>query len=214
MKKLLLIGGGGHCKSVIDSLKSKYNEFDEIAIIDRNTALVNQGINVIGKDQDLKYLFSKGYNYAFVTVGSVGNPSVRIKLYNLIKEIGYIIPTIIDRSSIVSSNAELCEGVFVGKGAIINAGTKIGNCSIINTGAVVEHDCKIGSFVHVAPGSVLCGNVQVGNNSHIGANATVIQGMQVGKNSIVGAGTVVIHSIGDEATVIGNPGRMKGEDNI
>lgn len=210
MKKILLVGGGGHCNSVIDTLMSANYDFGEIAIIDtrENYGKCVQGVRVIGTDDDLPDLFRQGYKYAFVTVGSVGNPQLRIQLYNMLISIGFEIPIIADKSSIVSRTADIASGVFIGKGVIINAGTAIGACSIINTGAVIEHDCNIGAFVHAAPGCTICGSVQVGNNTHIGANATVIQGVHIGNDVVIGAGSVVIRDVKDECTVVGNPGRV------
>ena len=92
-KKILLIGGGGHCKSVLDSLL-ELNEYAEIGIVDKKENLGKSvmGVPVVGCDDDLPALFRDGYRYAFVTLGSIGNPTLRIKLFNLLSEIGYEIP--------------------------------------------------------------------------------------------------------------------------
>lgn len=209
MKKLLLIGGGGHCKSVIDSLLSRNSDFERIGIIDVSEKVGEDilGVKIIGTDSDLENLYSEGYVYAFITIGSVGNPEKRKQIYHRIKKIGYIVPNIIDSESVIGKNIQIGEGVFVGKRAVINSGTQIDNCAIINTGAIIEHDCKIGEFTHVSPGCVICGGVAVGDYAHVGANATIIQGISVGDCSIVGAGSTIIHNVGYGETIVGNPGR-------
>lgn len=205
-KRILLIGGGGHCKSVLDSLL-ELNEYAEIGIVDKreNVGKSVMGVPVVGCDDNLAALFSDGYGYAFVTVGSIGNPTLRIKLFNLLSEIGYEIPAVIDGSAKVSKHAKIEQGVFIGKQTIVNAGALIQKGAIINSGAVVEHDCQIGAFSHIAPGAVLGGEVVVGENSHVGLNSTVKQQIHIGSNSIIGMGSIVIRSIDHDTVAYGNP---------
>lgn len=98
--------------------------------------------------------------------------------------------------------------IMLGAYSIVNPLVKLGNGVIINTGAIVEHECVIDDFVHIAPGAVLAGNVIVGECSFIGANSVVKQGVRIGKNVTIGAGTVVLKDVPDNATVVGNPGRI------
>ncbi len=207
-KKILLIGGGGHAKVVLDSLLSQ-NQYLEIGIIDKNENIGKRilGIEIIGTDEDLTTLYSKGYNYAFVTVGSIGNPQLRIKLQKLIKEIGFIIPNIIDQTAMVSRDVFLEEGIYIGKGAIINSGTIIKKGAIINTRAIIEHDCVIGEFVHIAPGSVISGEVVIGDNTHIGANSVIKQQVIIGNNTLIGIGSVVVKNLKNNIIAYGNPCR-------
>lgn len=214
-KKILLIGAGGHCLSVLDSLLSSYH-YKNIGIVDKNKDKVEtsnkieklyaiNGIPVVGSDDDLYKLYEEGYTDAFITIGSIGDVSIRKKLYNLVKVIGYHIPNIIDKTGIVSQFAICGEGIYFGKKTVVNANTQIGNCAIINTASVIEHECTIGNFVHVAPGSIVCGNVHIGSETHIGAGSIVKQGIEIGKETMIGAGSVVVKNIGSYVTAYGNP---------
>lgn len=214
-KKILLIGGGGHCISVLDSLLSSYN-YEEIGIVDKRPTMMGKfdnvpeqytimGVPIVGNDDDLKKLYSDGYTHAFITVGSVGDVTIRKELYELVKSFGFYIPNIIDRTGIVSPCAICGEGIFVGKKAVVNANTQIGNCAIINTSSVIEHECVIGDFAHVAPGSIVCGNVLIGSETHIGAGSIIKQGIQIGKETMIGAGSIVVKDIGSFVTAFGNP---------
>ncbi len=205
MKKILLIGGGGHCKSVADTLL-RLDEYNEIGIVDVHDEGALFGlIEVIGNDDDLPELREAGFTDALITVGSVGNTDLRRRLYGKISELGFNIPNIIDPTAIISPYAKLGKGIFIGKNAVVNAGCAIGDGAIINTGTIVEHECYIGEFVHISPGAVLCGGVEVGDDTHIGANASVKQYIKLGKNVIVGMGSVVIRDVRDNVTVVGNP---------
>lgn len=215
IKKILLLGAGGHCISVLDSLLSSY-DYKEIGIIEKRENRVELsndikrqgkilGVPIIGNDSDLYQLYKDGYTDAFVTLGSIGDASVRRKLYHLIKDIGYHIPNIIDKTGIISPYVTFGRGIYVGKKAIINAGSQIRDGAIINTASVIEHECMIGDFVHVAPGSILCGNVEIGSGTHIGAGSVIRQALQIGEETTIGAGSVVVKNIGSNTTAYGNP---------
>jgi len=203
-KRILLVGAGGHCQSVLDSLISN-DEYSDIGIVDNQKDGNLMGVPIVGADADLPDLLHSGYSNAFITVGSVGNVSVRKRLYKLLKEIGFDIPNIIDSTSIVSKYAVLGEGNYIGKKAVINSGSKVGNCSIINTASIVEHGCRIEDFVHIAPGSVICGDTTIGVDSHIGAGAVVRQGIRIGSGCMIGMGSVVTRDIRDDVIAYGNP---------
>ncbi len=208
IKNLLLIGGGGHCKAVIDSLASN-NQYAEIDIVDRpeNVRNLVLGKKVIGEDSELEELYRRGYHYAFVTVGSIGDVTVRVRLHQRLEQLGYSIPNIIDPTAVISTSVMLGKGIYVGKNAVVNAGTQINNGAIINTAATIEHDCRIGEFVHVSSGAILCGNVMVGDYTHIGAGSMIRQQVRIGKSTMIGMGSVVLKDIGDSLEAYGNPCR-------
>lgn len=205
-KNILLVGGGGHCKSVLDSLLSS-NEYDKIGIIDikENIGKTILGTPIIGSDDDLLNLFNNGYKYAFVTMGSIGNPKPRIKLFDMLNDLGFGIPNIIDGSAVVSNFSNFKKGIFIAKNSIVNAGVTISDGAIINSGSILEHDCNIGEFVHIAPGSVLGGEVNIDRNSHIGSNSSIKQQVHIGFDSIIGIGSVVTKDIGNNVIAYGNP---------
>lgn len=202
-KKLLLIGGGGHCRSVLSSVLA-LNKYEAIGIVDYTDTSV-LGVSVVGQDKDLPDLKNAGWTDAFITVGSIGYTSLRRRLYQMVVDNGFYIPAIIDATAIVAQDAIVEEGCYVGKGAILNTGSRIGRCAIINTGAIIEHDCLVSEFAHISPGTVLCGQVTVGNNSHIGAGSVVRQQIQIGNNVLVGAGSVVVNDIPSGVKAYGNP---------
>jgi len=203
--KLLLIGAGGHCRSIIDSLDTSI--YTDIAILDEALSVGKKvnSIPVIGTDADATALFEAGYNNAIIALGSIGNPAMRIKLYQKYKSIRFNFPAIIDSTAIISKIAIISEGVFIGKGAIVNTGAQLGACCIINTGAIIDHDCTIGDFAHISPAARLSGGVRIGNNSHIGVGSTIVQSINIGNNTIIGAGSVVTKDIPNNVVAIGIP---------
>ncbi len=193
-----MLGIGGHAHSVIDSIEQT-GKYRIIGFLDREEMQEEsyRDYPVLGMDADMKRFYEEGVRNAFVTVGFMGYGNTREQLYRRLKEVGYRLPNIIDDTAVISGTAELADGIFVGKNAIVNANAKIGKMCIINTGAIIEHDCRVEDFSHVAIGSVLCGAACVGESTLIGANATVIQEREIGSHCIVGAGTVICKDMSD-----------------
>ncbi|MFA5240441.1 MAG: acetyltransferase [Phycisphaerae bacterium] len=205
-RKILLIGAGGHCKVILDLLAQAGN-YGVAGIIDLRERLGSKvlGAPVIGTDADLPRFFKSGIKYCFISVGSIGNPCLRIKLYNSAKKSGFLFPNLISADAKVSSQVSLGEGNYIAPGVIVNAGTQIGNNCIFNTGVIIEHDCRIGDFVHLSPGSILSGGVNIGEGSHIGSGSVIIQNIQIGERTVIGAGSVVTKNIRKGMVAYGNP---------
>lgn len=208
-KKLILVGGGGHCKVVLSQIK-KHKEFEVVGIVDNYKPIGSSinGVSIIGTDDDLKKFYEKGIKYALTTVGSIKDNSKRFKLYKMVKKIGFILPIIISTSSIIDETVNIDEGTVIMPNCVINVDSKIGKNCIINSGAIIEHDCIIGDHCHLAPGAHISGEVEIGELSFIGIGATIIQGIKIGNNVTIGAGSVVIDNLPDNVTVVGNPAKI------
>jgi len=170
-QQILLVGGGGHCKSVIDVIEQE-GKFSIAGIIDKKELIGTKvlGYEVIGCDDDLASLFQE-YQIALVTVGQVYSNAVRVKLYNHLKKIGYTLPSVISPLAYVSKYASVGEGSIVMHHALVNAHANIGYNCIINTKALVEHDTVICEHCHISTAAVVNGNTRVEANSFLGSNS-------------------------------------------
>ena len=203
-KSILVIGAGGHAKSVIDALLSG-GEYDKIAVLEDFGVKEVLGFSVIGKVDEAKNFLDEYKN----AVVAVGDNAYRLKTIDYLKSIGFDLPCIKHKTAYVSGFSSIGEGSVVLGSSIINANAKIGRGVIINSQVTVEHDCFVADGVHLSPNSVLCGGVNVGNSTWIGSGATVIDHINIGENVIIGAGSVVIRNIQDNVTAYGNPARIK-----
>lgn len=174
--ELLLIGGGGHCHSVIDVIEQQ-NRYQIAGIVDTHENLGKQvlGFPVIATDEQLAELYGK-YQHAIVTVGQIKSSALRVRLYQQLKGIGYQLPVIISPLAYVSRHAQIGEGTIVMHHALVNANAKVGNNCIINSKALIEHDAQIHDHCHIATASVINGGVVVEANTFVGSNATSVQG--------------------------------------
>lgn len=208
MEKIIIIGCGGHAKSLADTIEmcGKYKIAGFISK-DEQQVFSYRGYGIIGTDKDLKQIYRDGIQYASIGIGYLGKGGIRERIYDTLREIGFILPSIVDCTSIVAKDVLLGDGCFVGKRVVINSNARIGKATIINTGVVIEHDCIIDDFSHIAVAAVLCGGSEVGKSCFVGANATILQKIKVGDSSIVGAGAVVVHNVYCESVVKGVPAK-------
>jgi len=169
---IILVGGGGHCHSVIDVIEQE-NKYNIIGIVDKKELIGTKvlGYEIIACDDNLEELFKSCQN-ACITIGQIKTNEVRVKLFDKLKAIGFNLPTIISPLAYVSKHASVDEGTVVMHQALINANAKIGKNCIINTKALIEHDCKVKDNCHISTASVLNGGVVVEENTFFGSNAT------------------------------------------
>jgi sugar O-acyltransferase (sialic acid O-acetyltransferase NeuD family) len=191
MKEIILIGGGGHCKSVIDVIEQE-GQFGVAGIVDKSELLGTDilGYPVIGSDSDLVSL-AKIYTYALITVGQIRSPEVRIKLFNIAKKAGFNLPKIISSRAYVSNHTFIGNGTVVMHDAFINAGTSIGDNCIINSKALIEHDCKVSNHCHISTNAVINGGVTIEEGCFIGSGAVTNNSITIKKNSFIKAGSIV-----------------------
>jgi len=177
--KILLVGGGGHCRAVIDVIEQEA-KYEIVGIIDKEELIGSKifGYEIIGCDNDLVDLYPK-YSNALVTVGQIKSNVVRVKLFKRLKEIGYTLPVIISSLAYVSKYAKIAEGTVVMHQALVNANAGIGSNCIINTKALIEHDVIVQSGCHISTGTIINGGVLVKENSFIGSNSTTKEAIEI-----------------------------------
>jgi len=189
MKKIILIGGGGHCKSVIDVIESQ-GKFTIAGIVEKYAGESKEvlGYPLIGTDDDLEELRKK-YSYAIITVGHIKSNAIRLKLYKKLKELTFTLPPIISPLAYISKHSSVGEGSVVMHHALINAHAKVGANCIINSKALIEHDVVVENHVHISTNATLNGGVVVKENSFVGSGVVTKEGVTL--SGFVKAGSVV-----------------------
>lgn len=188
-EKIVLIGGGGHCHSVIDVIEQE-NKYEIIGIVDTKENIGKKVLDykIIACDDDLETIFLSCKN-AFITVGQIESNKIRVKIYNNLKKIGFNLPVIISPLAYVSNHSSIEEGTIIMHHALVNANTKIGKNCIINTKALIEHDCIVEDNCHISTASVINGGITVKENSFLGSNATSKQSIEI--DGFIKAGSIV-----------------------
>lgn len=194
-KHIILIGGGGHCKSCIEVIE-QIDSLSIMGILDMPVMVGQQvlGYPVIGTDEDIPELMKQCPRF-LVTVGQISSPATRKRLFARLQEVGAALLPIASPTAYISNHALLGQGTVVMHRALVNANALIGSNCIINTGAIIEHDAVIGDHCHISTGAIINGGTTVGEGSFVGSGAVVHNNIHIGRNAIIGAGAAVSKNV-------------------
>lgn len=205
-RRLVLVGGGGHAKVILEILRAASPPWDIVGIVDASPDHRGVlGVRVLGDDSVLPSLRADGVDAAFVAIGENG---LRQNLAVSVRDLGFELVNAISPAATLSPSAKLGRGVAIMAGAVINAEAEIGDLSIINTGALVDHDVQVGEAAHIAPGCAIAGNVAIGERALIGVGARLLPGITIGEDATIGGGACVTQDIAARATAVGIPARV------
>ena len=195
MKELILVGGGGHCKSCVDVIEQE-GTYRISGIVDVQEKLHHKILDyqIIASDVDLPRLVNEYENF-LITLGQIKRSDKRIQLFEKIKDLGGKLPVIVSPLAYVSRHSRIEEGTIIMHHALVNAGATIGKNCIINTKALVEHDAVIENHCHIATDAVINGGVRIGSETFFGSNSMARDYIEVGSNCIIGGGVRVMQSV-------------------
>lgn len=204
-KPLILIGGGGHCRSCIDIIEQE-NKYQIKGILDTGitSGTFIDGYSILGNDSLLDELAKKN-NHFLITIGQIKNASIRIEIYTKLLQLNASLATIISPTAYVSSKTKIGSGTIIMHHAILNAGVSVGSNCIINTKALLEHDSSIGNHSHISTASVINGGCKIGDETFIGSNTIISNGIQISNKVSVGAASYVNKNIKTPGLYLGVP---------
>lgn len=204
MKKLALLGAGGHGKVVADL--AQLSGWESVTFFDDSypERQLNGAWPIQGTTKDLLAQLNQ---FDGVLV-SIGDCAARLKFYMLLNGAGAPLVSITHPNAAVSGYAKIGLGSVIMAGSVINFGATIGDACIVNTGATIDHDCQLANAVHICPGVNLSGEVSIAQASWVGVGSAIRQRIQIGSRVLIGAGSVVVNDVADNLTVAGNPARI------
>jgi len=201
--ELLLIGAGGHAKSLIDVIEQE-DKFKIIGLVGSPTEVGTYvlGYEVLGTDDALSELL-KISQYALIAVGQIGTSDLRRHLFSTITNIGFISPVVVSPIAYVSPHVSIGNGTVVMHRATINAGAKIGNNCIINSHALIEHDVIVEDHCHIATSATINGGSTMGKSSFLGSGTTIRESITIGHSCFIGMGISVRHNLPPNSQFVG-----------
>jgi acetyltransferase EpsM len=191
-KDLIIFGGGGHGKTLIELIRAA-GKYHIAGIVDDSLPAGDSilGITVLGGADVLPSLRRKGIGQAVNAIGGISNPTVRHQVFDRLEKSGFTCPTLIHPSAVIEPSAVLSAGVQVFSHAYIGSDARLGFGVIANTGVVVSHDCMIEDLANLSPGALLAGGVRVGTAALVGMGVTINLGVLVGKDARIGNGATI-----------------------
>ncbi len=194
-EKIILIGGGGHCKACIDVIEQE-GHFAIAGIVDVPEKKQHNVLKypVIGSDDDLEALI-KTFSNVLITLGQIKSSTRRRELFIKLMLMGAHFPVIKSPLAYVSPHANVADGTIVMHHALINAGASVGRNCIINTKALVEHDAVIEDHCHISTSAIVNGGVKIGSGSFFGSNSVCKEYIEIGENAVIGCGAIIVKNI-------------------
>jgi acetyltransferase EpsM len=201
-RELIVYGGGGHGKSLIDLIRTQ-SIYHIHGVVDDGYKPGEKilDIPILGGSEALPGLFDQGIRQAVNAVGGIGDIRSRVKVFHIIAENQFTCPVVIHPSAVIEVSAEIAPGVQVFSQAYIGSQSQVGFGVIINTGAVVSHDCILGDFVNLSPGALLAGGVTIGRGTLIGMGVTINLEVTVGENVRIGNSATIKADVPDNSLV-------------
>jgi acetyltransferase EpsM len=189
---LVLYGGGGHGKALIDLVRA-VGSYRIVGIIDDGLEAGTEimEIPVLGGAEQLQILAREGIRQAINAVGGIGDMNSRIQVFRRLQTQHFEFPNLVHPTAWVEPGADLHSGVQVFPHAYIGSEAQIGLGVIVNTAAVISHDCVLQDYVNIAPGALLAGNVSIGEGVLVGMGVTINLNVQVGQGAKIGNSAVV-----------------------
>jgi acetyltransferase EpsM len=189
---IIVYGGGGHGKALIDLLR-ELRTYPIAGIVDDDpvAGASIMGVSVLGGGNILELLIEKEVHLAVNAVGGIGNIQSRIKVFERLLQARFTCPNLVHPTAFVEPSARLSDGVQVMPHAYVGSDATLGFGVIVNTGAIVSHDCILGDYVNLSPGAILAGEVSVGSATLIGMGVTVNLRVKVGERSRIGNGSTI-----------------------
>lgn len=191
MKNIIIVGAGGHGRSVAEAILLG-KEYKIVGFVDdvwpTKTEVWNFPICSNTKEQE------RYRDLADWVVVAIGQNKIRRELMFKLSEDGFKLATIVHPAAIVSPSAILGGGCVVMAGAIIGTESKLGVGVIINAGANVDHHCKVNDYGHLGVNACMAGGSILGEDAWLQAGAAVGYGVQVPAGKVISPGAGVNHN--------------------
>lgn len=199
---IIVYGGGGHGKSLIDLLRS-LGTYRILGVVDDGLPAgeLILGLPILGGGERLADIYAQGVHQAVNAVGGIGDVSVRIKVFHRLAGAGFVCPAVAHPSAVIEPSAQVTPGVQIFPHAYVGSEAHLGYGVIVNTGAIVSHDCALGDYTNISPGAMLAGGVRTGGGVLVGMGATVNLGVVIGAGARIGNGATVKSDLPEKGVV-------------
>jgi sugar O-acyltransferase (sialic acid O-acetyltransferase NeuD family) len=188
MRRLIIIGAGGHARSIADIVLEQ-GEYSLVGFVDDVYPDLESvwEFPVLGKVDAAAGLRGMA-ECAFV---AIGNNQVRESLFQVLVGLGFELPNIIHSRAIVSSRAILGRGVAIMAGAVVGTEASLGDGVIVNAGAVVDHHARVDVFGHLGVNAAMAGGTGLGRGAWMQAGSAFGYGVEMPAGTVLTPGEAI-----------------------
>lgn len=192
MKGLLIVGAGGHGRSVAEAVLAA-GSYKVVGFVDDAASALQYvwALPVFGATADL----TSYREYADVAIVAMGNNRLREELHGRLTVAGFELATVVHPKAVVSPRAVIGAGCAIMAGAIVGTEAQLGAGVIVNCGAVVDHDCRVDDFGHLGVNAAMSGGSVLGRGAWMQAGSVLGYGAMVEAGRVLGPGEAVNKTI-------------------
>lgn len=210
MKRVAIVGAGGHARDVLDVFEADNARAPawEILGFVVETAWYEPGRMVNGYPHlgDLDWVGPHARDVEFIV--AVGDTALRRRLAARVSAAGGRFCSVVHPAAITTRRVTIAEGCAVSAGVVMTNNVRLGPHVHVNIGSTLAHDVQVDAYATISPGARLSGNVHVCEGAYVGTGATIVEKLTIGAWSTVGAGAAVIRDVPPDATAVGCPARV------
>jgi sugar O-acyltransferase (sialic acid O-acetyltransferase NeuD family) len=188
MRRLLIVGAGGHGRSVAEAVLAS-DQFKLVGFLDDAFPGLSQvgDFPVLGGIAD----FSSLLDCADAAIVAIGNNQLRKEVCTRLRNVGLELATIVHPRAIVSPTAIVYAGSAIMAGAIVGTEAVLGEGVIVNCGAVVDHHCKVEDFGHLGVNAAMAGGSTLGESAWMQAGSTLGYNVKINAWQVLAPGEAV-----------------------
>lgn len=205
-KKIVVMGGAADGLVIAESIKKVENyEISGFINDEYKQDFKINGVPVLCRLSDWNKLPEDVYFIQALNTINKANARLDLLLRLEIPENRWA--NVVDPLAMVSSEAVLGYGIYIGPFVTVQPNVKIANHVSVRAGANLGHDVEVGPFCYIGPNAVLCGRVRLKEGVHIGPGACVIDKVVVEKYTILGACSVLTKNSKSSQKLFGIPAK-------
>jgi UDP-perosamine 4-acetyltransferase len=203
---VVVLGGGGHAKVVVDILE-EMGLYEIMGLVTKDAIGTLPGYKVLGDDGVLPDLLAQGVTRAAMGIGGFTTNSLRRQVYERAKSLGFEMVTVVHPSAVIAGGVSIGEGSVIFPGVVLNTQVRVGENVVVATGSTVDHETVVEANALISAGVTVGANVIIQEGALLAIGSTVVSGVSIGCRAVVGAGAVVLDDVPDGVTVGGVPAR-------
>ena len=192
MKRLLIVGAGGHGRSVAEAVLAA-GKYNLVGFADDAAPALQQvwDLPIFGDTADL----ARYREHADAAVVAIGNNRLREALQLTLYAAGFALATVVHPQAMVSPRAVIGAGCAIMAGASVGVEAQLGAGVIVNCGAVIDHDGRVDDFGHLGVNAAMAGGSVLGRSAWMQAGSALGYGALVESGRVLGPGEVVNRTI-------------------
>lgn len=206
INRVLIVGagdGGEVVANILRIMKDKdgwKNIYKPVGFLDDNEQLWNTIKNDlpvyggINKIHDLKNKFDN------IIISITSNLKVRKKIFNNLKENGFVFINAIHPSAFISDTASIGIGNIIGAFVYIGHNTIIGNNNLLSSHCSIEHHNQVGSHNVFGPNIPTSGHVTIGDSCLVGSR--IMPHIVIGDNVQISGNIPIWTNVSDDSRII------------